>query len=474
MYYGTLKVYEDFIGVYCRVSSSTQKIEKQIALADAYLNTQNISKVKVSYFLDDDVSANKLALKDRPKLLELLEKVKLGQIKTILVSHRDRLARNFYEYISIIKVFYEYGVNVVFTSTGQPEFSRVLAMESLYGIFAQTEGQNISGRLSDVRKMYPTNIFGFIRLGKRKETTYKPDPKYLRDLKSFFYSVIKTEDVNDLYKVFMDYKTIFKNKKFEDLYKYLHNPFYAGRLKTQYGYDVLPHVEPILSFNEFEEMQLVLDKHRGSLLNAISKSTNNGLIHPLCSICQTKMQFKSSQLGESGYYVCRNRKHSEVKISVEEYNQLISSQLTMIIESISTKKIKTDVYESLYRLKVGYEQKLKTLERELKYIQKMITDMIGPDGRNISKDLITKSRNIKNLISMINVELIQIEEAKKGVNNVVHMIKNRLPGYMTNYEVNFLAPLFFSTIEIDEDNLIYHVTFGEYIEERGRKSDIGA
>ncbi|GAB6891768.1 hypothetical protein JCM14450A_27740 [Geobacillus stearothermophilus] len=58
------------------------------------------------------------------------------------------------------------------SSTKQPPFSPKLSIEALYGIFAQVEGQNISGRRKDTMKQFPSSIFGYKRIGKRKDVKY--------------------------------------------------------------------------------------------------------------------------------------------------------------------------------------------------------------------------------------------------------------------------------------------------------------
>ncbi|MDL0421494.1 recombinase family protein [Caldibacillus thermoamylovorans] len=144
-YYEPNKYYEDFIAVYSRVSTAQQDIQKQILLAESYINNNHIDPQKVIWLEDDNVSANKLAMEERSGLQKLRMLIQQKKVKTVIVYSRDRLARNFYEYVAIVKEFYKYGIKVVFTSTKQPPFSPKLSIESLYGIFAQVEGQNISG-----------------------------------------------------------------------------------------------------------------------------------------------------------------------------------------------------------------------------------------------------------------------------------------------------------------------------------------
>ncbi|MBR8644242.1 hypothetical protein KEH51_05155 [[Brevibacterium] frigoritolerans] len=45
------------------------------------------------------------------------------------------MARNFYEYVDLVKILYRYNVNLIFTDYSQAQFSKVLSIEALYGIF---------------------------------------------------------------------------------------------------------------------------------------------------------------------------------------------------------------------------------------------------------------------------------------------------------------------------------------------------
>lgn len=103
LYIDKEKIYEDFIAVYSRVSTAQQDIQKQIQTAQAYINNHQISEDKVIWLKDEGFSANKLTSKEIPKLQELLMLIKQGKVKTIIVYHRDRLARNFYEYVGVGK-----------------------------------------------------------------------------------------------------------------------------------------------------------------------------------------------------------------------------------------------------------------------------------------------------------------------------------------------------------------------------------
>jgi site-specific DNA recombinase len=77
-------------------------------------------------------------------------------------------------------------------------------------------------------KQFPSAIFGYHRGGKRKDVKYIPNPKVVNDLKSFFYEVTEVIKADDLFNILMKYKKTLKNKKYEELLKYLENLFLCG------------------------------------------------------------------------------------------------------------------------------------------------------------------------------------------------------------------------------------------------------
>jgi site-specific DNA recombinase len=462
-YIDAKKLYDEFVIVYSRVSSANQDIQKQILLAEAYVNNHNYEKESVIWLKDNDVSANKLSMDERPALQELRLLLKQGLIKTIIVYSRDRLARNFYEYVALVKEFYQYDVNVIFISTKQPPFSKKLSIEALYGIFAQAEGQSIIGRRGDTNKQYPSKIFGFKKIGKKKDTKYVPDGNVEKDLKAFLLAIKQVENAESLFKILLSYKKILKNKNYDDLLRYLQNPFYAGQMETPYGYEKLHHVQPIISLDDFQATQSILKKLKNEIFNAISLASSHGIITPHCSICKKVMTFRSSELGKSSYYVCKN-KHPEIMVPVDVFNNLISSHLKDVLGSISIDKLKIDLLVYLRQLQNDFEQNLIIINRQLKNVHKELTANYSAQLNTKLDKLVQSSRKLKENIKEIHIAIIKIEEARKGIKDHIGMIKESMVMEIQEYDLYYLCNLFFSKIEVNNTSLIYHVTFGKYFD----------
>ncbi|MGE8033766.1 recombinase family protein [Lysinibacillus sp. NPDC093692] len=231
---------KNLIIVYSRVSSAAQNLELQEAAANRYLESMGYSgEENFIIRLDDhDVSATKLKMAQRPSLMQLIRLIKEGKVKTIVAYKRDRLARNFYEFVDITKIFIEYDVEVIYTASNEPPFKKKLALEAFYGMFAQMEGQNISIRTADARKQYPSNIFGYKRI------TYETSkPRYIvnEDQKCLIESLVTDFSKVTNEEQFLDYLMI-KRKGLKDpdkIIKILTNPFYSGHYESKSHYQVL-------------------------------------------------------------------------------------------------------------------------------------------------------------------------------------------------------------------------------------------
>lgn len=454
-------LYKEEIGVYCRVSTSGQNINQQISLAEIYFAQKDINLDKVQYFLDDNVSANKLTSEQRPQLQLLIAEIKKGIIRTVIVQNRDRLARNFYEYIELVKIFYKYDVEIIFTDSSQALFSRVLSVESLYGIFSQSEGKNIARRTNLAAAQFPNSLLGFNVTGQRNTKKYTPKPEIKNEIRSLFYSIIDVNSAEKLIEIFMRHKKVFKNNL--KLLKSLKNPFYAGYIKIQEQYVHLPHVEPIISLEDYLKVQERLSKFEREIQVSIAKSNKTALLHPICCICKTPMNFRSSELGGSSYYVC-SKGHPRNFIDVARYNQLILKHLTYVLSKIDVKEIKKDVFKCLLDQEKYCKQQLAYEDNQLSSIHIKIIELLGTNNRKKLNLLTDQSKKTKEVIKQINTNLIKIEEARNNTNYFVAMVKEQLSTQLEKYQKEYLINLLFLKIEVSSDAVLYHITFGKYIE----------
>ena len=87
---------------------------------------------------------------ERPDLQRLLQEVKAGIIKKVVVYKIDRLSRNVQDFYELWKLFEEYDCDIV-SATQQLDTTNSLgrAMVGMLAIFAQMERENIQARIKD-------------------------------------------------------------------------------------------------------------------------------------------------------------------------------------------------------------------------------------------------------------------------------------------------------------------------------------
>jgi site-specific DNA recombinase len=229
----------NLIANYARVSSAAQSLELQLSAARRYLESQGLTGNEdfVIKLCDHDVSATKLKMKDRPKLMDLLRLIKEGKVKNVIAYKRDRLARNFYEFVDITRTFIKYNVEVVYTASNEPPFRNKLALEAFYGMFGQMEGENIRTRTSDARKQYPSSIYGYKRMKEDtkedKQVYYVVNEEKRDSIVSLFTDFSKVKDEEEFFQFLMKRRKGLNQP--DKLLRILTNAFYAAHYESKNG-----------------------------------------------------------------------------------------------------------------------------------------------------------------------------------------------------------------------------------------------
>ena len=357
---------EKYIVIYMRVSSNAQSFELQEAAAQRYLESLGLSKdeVIIIYLADHDVSATKLKMNQRPKLVELIKLIQEGKVGKLIVYKRDRLARNFYEFVDLTKIFIKHNVEVVYTASNEPPFKNKLALEAFYGMFGQIEGENIRTRTDDARKQFPAQIIGYTRIKENEQVCYQINEEKRDVIQSLFEDFSNVQD-NEQFLNFLMVRRKGLNKP-EKLFRILSNPFYAGHYETSRGYQVLPHVTPIIDLDLYIKGKSKLDEYFSFYQESLENASNRFLVTPYCEQCGNVMKHRKENVFDIGYFVCSNN-HKRLSITVEELNSLVKETLLEHIQSISTRHLKNIIYKRIIA-------ENKKLQKELEVTKSVLLD----------------------------------------------------------------------------------------------------
>ncbi|WP_017756792.1 recombinase family protein [Calidifontibacillus oryziterrae] len=407
------------IAVYFRVSGSSQSIEMQEARAKNWAKENGFSwEQDIEVFNENALSANKVIMENRPELMKLREAIKSGQITVLVVFARDRLARNFYEYMELVEEFLQNRLKVIFVGETVP-FSYDFLVEGVHGIHIQSEGKSIASRLKVVQQLYPPKKFGYVKTDDKRG--YVIDERYQFMIKSFFEEIVVTESFEMLNECLKKYKSILNRKSIEDCWQLLRTAFYAAHYPKNEDFFPLDYVPPIVSLELFKKAQVVLDNFENDFINAVKRSEEIGYFTPTCGICNEFMKHNKAKLGQSAIYQCS--RHKDIQISVEELNKQIKTVLTTFINSLSQKELKNIVVYSVEDAIKKLELKLKQYQANLK-AERFSFFIEVKSGE--PTQYIKKVKKIEQEIENLKRQLVDIRYTKTIVNQLIDSIKFNL------------------------------------------------
>ncbi|WP_203363666.1 recombinase family protein [Bacillus sp. REN10] len=403
---------ERLIVIYSRVSSSAQSLELQESAAKRYLESRKLSENDQSliYLNDHDVSATKLPMTKRSRLMELINLIKADKVKKVIVYKRDRLARNFYEFVDITKIFIKHKIEVVYTASNEPNFSRKLALEAFYGMFSQVEGENIRTRTADARKQFPSRIYGYNRIKDQNQVKFVVDQKKKDHIEKLFTDFSKAENEEEFFELLIQNKKIIKSP--EKILKLLSNCFYSGHFEMKNDYQALPHVEPVIDLKLFLAVKNRLDTFINNYHNKVHELDKKCFVTPLCSYCGQKMKRKQQDFLDIGYFVC-NSDHKRLFINIEELNELVNQTIMENVRSVIPNITKRLISEGIRKENKRIVQTQKEISE--KYLDKslMLCTMNWKDKpflqTNINEILVLKKKYQQLSTDLSNLATLEYE-----------------------------------------------------------------
>ncbi|MGG1685562.1 recombinase family protein [Pseudalkalibacillus sp. NRS-1564] len=449
-----------FVVMYTRVSSDNQNKEMQIASANTYLSQYNPKLIQSIH--DDGVSATKNSLENRPGISELLELVKNNKVDTIIVYHRDRIARNTFEYIQVVKVLIKFGVNVIFTASNHPPFTHSVQNESIFALMSQVEGENIGKRTSDSRKQYPPRIYGYTKLQEENSKKYIPDMHKAKIVTSLFEDCISVKSKDDLYNLLLKYKKITK-RPIETVFRMLFNPFYAGYYKSQTNYVPLPHVQEIISFEFFLRVQDTIEPYGNLLTETEADHFSNKVVSPICAICNKKLQYSISK-DRIGSFSCTD--HKKLIILAEELNHQVKNILEETLQRCQRDVIENIISTSLLKIEKHLSKEALSLNKKISKLKYSYCLNAHNEKSQVElKEII----NLENEAMSVNIELDNIKQQKYRIQEVINNLN------LSNHlEIN--TDKYFSLIKSIIKNIYIgttDITFELYFKELWEEENCG-
>ncbi|MCM0626618.1 recombinase family protein [Lysinibacillus sp. OL1_EC] len=401
------------IVIYMRVSSAAQSLELQETAAKRYLESIDLSgdEETIIYLSDYDVSATKLKMDQRPKLVELISLIKEFKVEKLIVYKRDRLARNFYEFVDLTKIFIKYNVEVVYTASNEPPFKNKLALEAFYGMFGQLEGENIRTRTNDARKQYPSRLFGYTRIKEDDQARFQINEDKKDVILSLFEDFSNVQDGDQFLNFLMVKRKGLNNP--EKLFRILSNPFYAGHYETKSGYQILPHVTPIIDLDLFLKGKSKLDEYFSYYQKSLEGANNQFLVLPNCEKCGNVMKHRRENVFDIGNFVCSNN-HKRLSITVEELNSLVKQTLLEHIQSISAKHLKSIISKRIISENKRLQKELEITKSE--FLDNSLTlSTIDVKRKPAIAKLLDKLQSLKDKYNDLEQDLLSLQKLREEI-----------------------------------------------------------
>lgn len=311
----TPKTLSPKVACYCRVSTENQienySIDEQKERLDAFCKARGWGKPVM--FVDPGFSGGTL---DRPALCGLLDDVRRGKFKTVVVYKLDRLSRSQKDTLYLIEdVFNKYDVNFVSVcenfDTGTP-FGK--AMIGILSVFAQLEKDQITERFTMGRIGRAKN--GLFHGGGNAPTGYDYVDGHL------IVNEFEAVQIREVFKRFLSGESIHAiqhamNEKYGGWNSHtrvcgvLKNSVYIGKVKFK-GVEYDGEHEPIITPERFYETQRLMSEH--SAENAQKTPFRAGFLLSglvCCGSCKARYH------GNHGYYKCYSRAKSDKKYIID-------------------------------------------------------------------------------------------------------------------------------------------------------------
>ena len=461
--------------IYCRVSTEEQATEgfSIHAQKDKLTKYANINDWDiVDYYIDDGISGKNLT--ERPEVSRLIEDVKKGKIKNVLIYKLDRLTRSVKDLIYLIELFDKN--NCTFNSqTEKIDTSNAVGrmFVKIIGIFAEFERENLAERVTlgyeqKTREGNYTNcngVFGYDYIvGKGKLKINKNEAEYVRKIYNWY---LEGESMLKIAKKLKDLNVPTKRGGHwnqSTIYSILTNPLYIGNIRygvgRKNGFEVSgKNIIPIINEELFNNVNNLMKKRKKFQTRKYSSDDTYYLSVLKCSLCGSKY-YARQQLQSGKKYItyqcnghnnnsCNSPGFSHIKIENAFINYLDNIKDLEFDKNI-LKKEKIDINNSTSELK---EQINKLNNKKKETIKLFATNEIDYNVfSEIKKVIDEKIEVLNNELNSFNKDNNQEDLSNvEVIKEIVINLKNNFL-HLNNHEKKMFLERFIKEIKVRKEN----------------------
>ena len=461
--------------IYCRVSTEEQATEgfSIHAQKDKLTKYANINDWDiVDYYVDDGISGKNLT--ERPEVTRLIEDVKKGKIKNVLIYKLDRLTRSVKDLIYLIELFDKN--NCTFNSqTEKIDTSNAVGrmFVKIIGIFAEFERENLAERVTlgyeqKTREGNYTNcngVFGYDYIvGKGKLKLNKNEAEYVRKIYNWY---LEGESMLKIAKKLKDLNVPTKRGGHwnqSTIYSILTNPLYIGNVRygvgRKNGFEVSgKNIIPIISEELFNNVNNLMKRRKKFQTRKYPSDDTYYLRVLKCSLCGSKYHARQQLQSGKKYITYQCNGHNNNSCNAPGFShKKIENAFINYLDNIKDlefdknilKKEKIDINNSTSELK---EQINKLNNKKKETIKLFASDEIDYNVFNEIKNVIDeKIEVLNNELNCFNKnnnqeDLTNVEVIKEIVIN----FKNNFL-HLNNHEKKLFLERFIKEIKVRKEN----------------------
>jgi hypothetical protein len=210
----------------------------------------------------------------------------------------------------------------------------------------------------------------------------------------------------------------------ERLTRILTNPFYAAHYESKNGYQLLPHVDPMISLDVFQAAKSKIDEFIHHYDKRLQEVSNLFSIIPLCGACGHAMKHRKENPIDPGYFVC-SANHKRLAISVEEFNNLVNQTVLDHVQSISINQA-----EKVITKRIGAENKRLELAQKKTVAEYLDTSLavstLDHKKKSRMEKLLGKIKALKDRHNLIGRDLLALSELKDDIKSAKYLTRQDL------------------------------------------------
>ena len=469
--------------IYVRVSTDEQAQEGYSIRAQEE-KLRDYAKVKewlvYKVYIDDGIGGGNITA--RPAINEMIEDVKNGRVKNVLIFKIDRLTRNLIDLINLVALFNEQDCAFNSLSESIDTHSATGRMFiKILGIFAEFERENISER---VRLGFERKV----REGYSLCSTHNPSYGYSRKIGEKIQTINEKEAVivQEIFRIFLEspisYHHIARNLNDRNIPTRTHSKWWGRTIsdiltncnykgyvryctedKERY-FETKGHHEPIISEEVFDDVQAIIKKRAVKVYKKHPRENNYfaGII--FCGICNAKMMVYGKYIkDEDGNdisdvsYACPNRRKKECDAISSKQAKIESAFIEYInnFEDFDTLDeiqlvMKKEIKDKNIELVKDYNRKYAKIEcKEKELIHTYMYGDIDIENYKLLKTSIDKEK--KQLSCMIEaLEVLIDDETTIRKENIIKSLKQNW-NFLDNTEKRQFLINFVERIEVIND-----------------------